>query len=214
MAKAKALPGQTLLEAHIRGRAPLLMHSCRAVDPRDPIRRAMKQITAKKMNKTGSDEELLADLEWLGCLYTERRGELTVSASGARLENSGSIIVPSSVIEGAIRDAAKITRQGKNVVAGLECPTDAPLIYDGAEDVNALCSDPNFRDVRRVSVQRKGVMRTRPLFRNWSLIFSVCIDNEVFDAKQFPEILEAAGRRIGLMDFRPKFGRFDVESIG
>jgi len=213
MAKTQSLPGETILEARVSSLSPLLMHSCRAVNPRDSIRRAMKQITAKKMNKTESDEELLSDLEWLGCLYTERLGVLEVTAKGASLSDTGKIIVPSEVIEGTIRDAAKITRQGKNIIAGLTVPEHAPLVFKGPSDIMALCADQNFRDVRRVSVQRKGVMRTRPRFEAWSLVFRVVIRDDIFDARQFPEILETAGNRIGLMDFRPKFGRFRVDAI-
>jgi hypothetical protein len=60
-------------------------------------------------------------------------------------------------------------------------------------------------------------MRTRPIFNDWSATFSVCIDTEVVDLPTVKQSLEAAGRLVGIGDWRPgapkggSYGRFLVK---
>ena len=70
-----------------------------------------------------------------------------------------------------------------------------------------------FADVRAVRVQASRVMRCRPIFRDWSLEFTAMHDPSVMAGRAIAEALEIAGQQIGLGDFRPKFGRFTVESL-
>lgn len=71
-------------------------------------------------------------------------------------------------------------------------------------------------DVRPVVVPAtKGrVVRKRPIFKNWSLRFNVEFDADEISPSTIKEILEYAGRRVGIGDFRPEkggpFGRFMV----
>lgn len=71
-------------------------------------------------------------------------------------------------------------------------------------------------DVRRVVVPstKGGVARKRPCFKTWSLKFEIEYDDDEISAAMIQEILEYAGRRVGIGDFRPEkggpFGRFAV----
>ena len=57
-------------------------------------------------------------------------------------------------------------------------------------------------------------MRHRAMFNDWELSFSLTLDTEVITPKMLRQIVDIAGKRIGLGDFRPQtkgqFGRFVV----
>lgn len=74
-------------------------------------------------------------------------------------------------------------------------------------------------DTRRAVVQRQGILRSRPLLKNWTLDFDLLVNEEDVSPKAFPTlraICEDAGRRVGIGDFRIEkngpFGKFVVES--
>jgi len=74
-------------------------------------------------------------------------------------------------------------------------------------------------DTRRAVVQRAGILRSRPLLKDWSLSFDLLVSEEDVAPQAFPTlraIVEDAGRRVGLGDFRVEksgpFGKFTVES--
>jgi hypothetical protein len=54
-------------------------------------------------------------------------------------------------------------------------------------------------------------MRTRPRFNRWSIEFDLLFDPEQIDRSDVLAIAADAGSKIGMMDFRPRFGRFRVE---
>lgn len=64
----------------------------------------------------------------------------------------------------------------------------------------------------RVQVQRNGVTRTRPAFRSgWEAEFDMMVNlPEYIRPDDLHEVIVNAGRLIGLADFRPTYGRFQV----
>jgi hypothetical protein len=48
------------------------------------------------------------------------------------------------------------------------------------------------------------------MFRQWELDFTVHYLPDILNDAQVREAMVTAGRIIGLGDYRPKFGRFDV----
>ncbi len=71
----------------------------------------------------------------------------------------------------------------------------------------------DYLDTRRVTVQRAGINRTRPAMRvGWStqLQFQV-LTPEYIDPALFQDVLNTAGRLVGVGDFRPTYGRFFVK---
>ena len=69
-------------------------------------------------------------------------------------------------------------------------------------------------DLRSVIVNRARIMRSRPCFKDWALEFQLDIEEEEIDPSVIKEILDYAGKRVGIGDFRPEkggsFGRFHV----
>lgn len=73
-------------------------------------------------------------------------------------------------------------------------------------------SEWDYLDTRRVMVQRSGVNRTRPAMKaGWQVSFDLLVNvPEYIDRNTLRETIEAAGRLIGLGDFRPTYGRFGI----
>ena len=185
----------------IEGVSPLLMHNGQLANPMNPIVRQMKEITSKhKSKKTNADEIELMRLEFMGGLYLA--------------EDIGPFI-PCECLEGCIRDAAKINSKGKQVTAGLQVDPDrVRLVYDGPRTAEDLYEDKNFVDVRPIKLQKSTtVMRTRPRFNKWSASFEVMAIEEMLNIQDIRKFLEKAGMFKGLMDYRPKFGRFVVRDF-
>ncbi len=70
----------------------------------------------------------------------------------------------------------------------------------------------DYLDTRRVTVQRAGVNRTRPAMRiGWEVdIQFQILTPEYIDPSLFQDVLNTAGRLVGVGDFRPTYGRFNV----
>lgn len=128
-------------------------------------------------------------------------------------DGEGNIIVPARCIEGAIVKAASgktAVGQGKKtykgfILAGLQVVQDEPK----------LIADPKYKiDSRRAVIARAGIIRNRPRFDKWALEFDIrIIDQYLLGHGQntnIRDILEKAGALVGLLDFRPRFGRFVV----
>ncbi len=72
-------------------------------------------------------------------------------------------------------------------------------------------------DTRPVRIPATGgrILCHRPRFDDWRLAFTLIVDTDMLDPALLRDIVDAAGKRIGLADFRPAnkgpFGRFLVD---
>lgn len=181
------------------GVSPLLMHSDRGVNPLDALAMELKKLTSTR-KKTDEIHAQVARLEWeLGMYFDPATGP----------------IVPTANLRGVIVEGAKFAKLGATVKRATIVEEDrARLDYDGPRELEAMWKAGSFRDVRSVVVGTARVMRCRPIFRKWSLSFSLLFDPESIERAALVSAAEAGGRLIGLGDFRPAnggpFGRFSV----
>lgn len=127
-----------------------------------------------------------------------------------RVEN-GQLAIPGEYLRGSIINAAKFRQDPRSprksamdlFKAAIVVTT--PLAPLGTETWDYL-------DKRRVTIQRAGINRTRPAMRvGWEATFDLmCVLPEYVDHNTLRETIEAAGRLIGMGDFRPTFGRFGI----
>lgn len=177
------------------GTAPLLMHSGRLANPLDPAVKAIKQVSSKR-KKTDEDHETLAMLEHRGSLY---------------IDPDVGPFIPGDNIFRCLWDAAKKFKLGVKVKEGLFITTDVnPIAYNGPRDADGLWNDKNFVHMWPAKVGQSRVMRTRPVFREWRTSADGWIDPSILDVGELEQIVDAAGRIIGLGDWRPKHGRFEA----
>jgi len=172
----------------------LLMHNGQLCDPLNEYAKEVKAISNRK-NKTESDHKMLADAEFIGGLYV----------------SGNKPVLPTRVLEATICEGARKTRHGRIALSSLFVDTDGVLTYDGGPlTVKQLVKSDEHRLTVGVKVQRARIMRTRPMFRNWSAEFKLSILSALADAEQAHTWLNNAGAMVGVGDYRPRYGRFTV----
>lgn len=195
------------MKVRLEGIQPMLMHNNQSCNPLNKFAKAMKAITGKH-KKTDEDHESLARIEWeSGLYYTDATGPF----------------VPSVNVEAMLREAAKKRKLGKAVEQSLRVyPLEIPLQYNGPRDMEGLkkiaysgdkVNGEDFMDIRPVGIQQSTVMRARPRFNKWAVDLEVEADDTVFNQDDIIQIFAIAGTKIGLSDYRPRYGLFEVKKI-
>lgn len=176
-----------------KGTTPLIMHSCQCVNPLHPIARELKKYTSKK-NKTEEDLIKISDLEW---------------ESGAYWKDGLGLYMPAENVEATIKNGAKANKKGKDIEKYVSV-TDlyVPFFYGENLTKEELIANYDYRDTRIMTVQRAKVLRTRPRFDQWSIIFNLMYDDTKIDIDTIVNAMEYAGSYVGLCDSRPKYGKF------
>lgn len=185
------------LNFRIVGIAPLLMHNGQLADPANTYSRKMKEISAKR-SKTDADYEELAKLEWFGGLYLYKKEPC----------------IPGYVFEACLigkGGAARKERMGKEAAIGIWVVNNFPLEYDGPRDPYELWGVDDFQDRSIVRISQSRVVRTRPIFHEWAANINLEFERDVVDEDSVKRWCEVAGLQVGLMDWRPRYGRFVVE---
>jgi hypothetical protein len=127
--------------------------------------------------------------------------------------------VPGDNIDGMFREAGTKARRGKDFQAFAYCPDDRiPLIvYKNHDDKKGASLNgklenhykAEYIDTRGVRLGAVRIDRTRPIFRHWGLQFHYHYDDAVLE-------LDAVKAALGIGcigDYRPRYGRFEVENI-
>ena len=186
------------LKARLTSVSPLLMHNGQTADPQNRFSKAMKEISGKR-KKTDADFEELARLEWYAGLY---------------VNDDGKIIIPSDVMDAVLINGAKKSKQGSTAKSAIWVSEDSLLNFPGHEmSIDDLWKDEGMRFKKAVKIGTSKVMRTRPIFKKWHFDVSIEYDELQLNKSSIVSILKDAGRMVGVCDWRPKYGRFEVEII-
>jgi len=174
-----------ILEVEIVGSCPIIFHrwSCEDVESKALAKKGSKE---KKSDNIGS--------------YVYR-------------DNDGDVCLPGEYLKMAMVYAAKFRQDPRSprksafdlFKAGVVAVTDLAKINGGTKDWD-------FLDKRRVVIQRNSITRTRPAFlKGWNAEIDLMISvPEYLDYSFVSEVLSMAGKLIGVGDFRPSYGRFDI----
>jgi hypothetical protein len=190
----------SIYEVHIKSLRPLLMHSGALCDPTSAAAKAIKA-ASKQTQKSDADYEELSRLEFMGSLYWDKKL---------------GIYMPWENLAGCLERGAAKRRLGKVFKACVSIDTieaGFSLEYKGPKDPDALWADEKFRLTKGARVKNARVMRTRPRFPEWSLTFPIEVMNDGVTKDQLISALRDGGLYEGLGDWRPRYGRFDVESV-
>jgi len=156
----------------------------------------MKKISSKR-NKTETDLEEMAHLEFLGSLYMD----------------NGNPVIPGEVMEATLREGAKKNKKGKDFTRALRCPENFPLIFDGPKEPEKLWKEEKFRFAKLVKVQKNKVLRMRVKFDEWASEILIQYDESVLDEKDIESAMKEAGDRSLLMDWAGRYGAFTFERL-
>jgi hypothetical protein len=183
----------------LTGTSALIMNNARMANPLDPATKAYKAVSGKR-SKTEQDLEGVFRLGHAGAMYHD--GDV-----GPYL--------PADNIWKSLQEGAKKHRLGQKVTEGVIILTDVnPIAYKGPRDIPGLWSDENFRfmsmRVTGTGSQRKRVPFCRPVFREWHTDCTGTLDDSIIDLDEFRLIAETAGSRVGVCDWRPRYGRFSA----
>jgi hypothetical protein len=167
----------------IEGSAPLLMHRF--------ITSAEKPKEAKKQDRKGIVRD--PEQEAKQAAYILPNGKLYQPAEHierAMVKAGTSYIIPG---------AGKKTY--KDAIAG--------GVFIEQQEITHLIQKAVV-DIRPVRVQNARIERARMRLDKWALEFSMVVTDERITPDTLKSILKDAGSFIGIGDYRPKFGRFEV----
>jgi hypothetical protein len=181
------------LKFTITGVSPLLMHNGQLVDPLNYYSQKLKEVT-KKRTKTDADHDEMGRIEFYGGLYL----------------SNGEPCIPGEVLEAAVIRGAMKEKRGPQAKAAILIHNNPALQYDGPRTPEELWKDERFRLRVAAKVGQAKVMRTRPKFDNWSADVDIKFLPSLLNAKEVKSFLVTAGEQIGIGDWRPRFGRFEV----
>lgn len=185
-----------MLTATLVGVKALLQHNERLANPLDPAAKDLARLTSKR-KKTESDFLAISEVEFVGGLYHDA--------------DAGPYI-PDKVIRSMMIGAARKMKLGKQVEENIFLLSPMfPLRYKGPRDVAGLWK-AGFYDRRMVGNQSRRILRTRPMFADWSLPVSIAFDEIGIDDRQMIDIINRAGT-LGIGDYRPVFGTFKVKDV-
>ncbi len=131
------------------------------------------------------------------------------------IDNEENLFVPGYVMIACLISAGRFHKIGRSKVS----TRDTSLVTAGIE-VEELCCQLSTNkwevDTRSiVNPTTKGrQMSHRPRIDEWGLTFTINVDTTLFPIKLVREIVDDAGRRCGLLSYRPErkgpFGKFKV----
>ena len=187
------------LNFHIRGISPTILHNGQLSDPSNKWSRLLSEETSKDTDakKVDANIEARQHIEWLGSLY---------------LNNDQRVIWPGENIIACIVGGSNIKARRK-FKAAVDVIDDSEVIYKGPKDLEELWKDPNFRIVKSAKVGKARIIRCRPIFRLWELKFVVMFNELVVSETEVKSAVNTSGISVGLSDWRPRFGRFEVLEV-
>ncbi|KKL93496.1 hypothetical protein LCGC14_1874090 [marine sediment metagenome] len=117
--------------------------------------------------------------------------------------DDGKLYIPSRCLKASILNAGAWLKIGKKslkpILAG--CTRLEPTEIVLKDDKGKALTEYKI-DLRPVVVQRARIIRARPLIKEWVLTFQIIYDEQIIK-----DVIEDAGKRIGLLDNRPqKYG--------
>lgn len=126
------------------------------------------------------------------------------------------ICIPGIYLARAIVSAAKFKQDPRSprksamdlFKAGVIPLTDLnPITYD-----KKVVTEWSYLHQARVAIQRSAITRTRPAFNaGWECEFELAVlIPEYISEELLNDVISSAGRLVGIADFRPTYGRFQV----
>lgn len=186
------------IKIRVTSATPLMMHADTLANPLAPVTKVHKELTSKR-KKTEDDHLAIARSEFIaGCYWDAADG----------------FYVPGQNFDATFLAGAKLQKNGVRWKRGvLVLENHVKLRHDGPATPEALWEDPAHVDCRGVKVGAAKLMRYRPIFLDWAAELTVAINTDVMDVQEVKKAVEDAGALIGVCEYRPRFGRFEVAYV-
>lgn len=174
----------------------MIVHNGQTADPLNAMAKKLKQVSSKRA-KTDADYEEMARIEFIAGLYMGKDGP----------------IIPATNIDSMLINAAKKSKEGQFAKSGVFCAEHALMQYDGPRTADELWQDERFRFSALVRVGTARVARMRPVFKEWSAVIKLNVEESVINPARIDDWFIAAGSVVGLGDWRPQHGRFTATRL-
>ena len=131
-------------------------------------------------------------------------------------DDNGIIGIPQPNLFRCIIDAGKFFKVGKTKVTTMKTSLIPSCVDISPIFIPLEHQDDWTVDSRPVRIPATGgrIVAHRPCFNDWALTFSAELDESTMSKQTFRDVIDAAGAKIGLGDFRPDckgpFGKFYV----
>lgn len=128
--------------------------------------------------------------------------------------DAGELCVPGEYVRQSVIHAAKYKQDPRS-----PRKSAMDLFKAGVVSLTQLATlgkaEWDYLDTRRVTIQRNGINRTRPAMKaGWKASFELqVLTPEYIDQTLLYDVLAMAGRLVGVGDFRPTYGRFNIVSF-
>lgn len=198
-------------EVTLTGIAPILFHHD-DIEWADQLSEVRKELKKKDKENSKAGDDRSPPESWKGSIYRDVNNEF--------------VCIPTDNIMSAIKAGGSLVPFGrqsnyKRLTQSGICPDtiDAQFFYNKNQQLRVSDVDSikgKFADhlvqvrelgfnllVKRARVNQSKHVRVRPMFRNWVVIFNCTVVDDQITDEVFGEILILAGRRIGLLDWRP-----------
>lgn len=129
----------------------------------------------------------------------------------------GAPMIPQPNLLRCLVDGGRFHKIGKSQVTTASSSMLYACLDIDSTEIEIEHREPWRVDTRAVVIpSTKGrILTHRPMFDDWRLSFSADLDTTIVGVKLFRKIVDDAGKRIGLGDFRPArkgpYGKFVVE---
>lgn len=145
-----------------------------------------------------------------GTPLEQAEGKLYVSAVDSAL------IVPQPNLLRCLVEGGRFHKAGRAQITTAKSSMLYSCVDIDATEIPLMHQQPWKVDTRAVRIPATGgrILAHRPMFDDWALRFVVTLDTDIVAQKLFRMIVDDAGKRVGLGDFRPAckgpFGKFVV----
>lgn len=180
----------------IEASGPMLMHSDKTANPLNEYTKKLKAFTSKR-KKTDDDHMEIAKIEFEASCYYDKGW-----------------YIPAANYEAMLLASAKHFKLGTTIKQALLIPDDGSFEFDDDKlKPNELFNHPEYVDQRTVKVGTSKTIRTRPIFKNYTSKFTCWLDTDKMDVEILKQVVENAGNYVGLGDYRPRYGKFNVTNM-
>jgi hypothetical protein len=132
------------------------------------------------------------------------------------LDQGKNVVIPQPNLLRCIMEGGRFFKVGKKQVTTQKSSLIPACVDIPGVTLKLAYREPWDIDTRPVRIPSTGgrILCHRPIFHEWSVSFECDLDTTILNQKLFRDIVDAAGKRIGLGDFRPDtkgpFGKFVV----
>lgn len=147
---------------------------------------------------------------------TDRGTPQEIAESKLYIGLSGKPCIPQPNLLRCLVDGGQYHKVGKTQITTTKKSMMYGCVDIAAAEIEIEHKQPWKVDTRAVRIPATGgrILAHRPMFDDWALSFTLELDTTIMSEKLLRQIIDDAGKRVGIGDFRPAtkgpFGRFVV----